>query len=237
MSIHDGHRRRLRERFLREGLDGFTDVQILELLLFYVIPRRDTNELAHALVKRFGSFGKVLDAPKDQLMKVEGIGDGAAVFLKLIREAGRCYLSDKSRNTRRLCSTADCGEYLKPYFANRKNEVIFMLTLDAKLKVLNCRQVGEGSVNYASVPVRRCVEMALEDGASTVILAHNHPSGLAIPSGDDIQATRRLAAALAAVEINLFDHIVVADDEDSPDGLDYVSMLQSGIKFNDFVIF
>lgn len=237
MSIHDGHRQRLKERFLREGLDGFTDVQMLELLLFYVIPRRDTNEIAHALVDRFGGFANVLDAPKDKLSQVDGIGDSAATFLKLIKEAGRCYLSDKSRKTQRLCSIADCGDYLKPFFANRKNEMVFMLSLDAKLKVLNCRQVGEGSVNYASVPVRRCVEMALEDGASTVILAHNHPSGLAIPSGDDIQATRRLAAALSAVEITLADHIVVADDEDSPDGLDYVSMVQSGIQFNDCVIF
>lgn len=117
-----------------------------------------------------------------------------------------------------------------PRFRGRKNEVIFLLTLDAKLKVLNCRQVGEGSVNYASIPIRRCVEMALEDGASSVVLAHNHPSGLAIPSGEDIQATRRLAAALSAVEITLADHIVVADD-------DYVSLVQSGYRFDDCVIY
>ena len=107
---------------------------------------------------------------------------------------------------------------------------MFLLSLDAKLKLLSCREVGEGSVNYASVPIRRCVEMALEDGATSVILAHNHPSGLAVPSNDDIATTRRLAMALSAVEIQLVDHIVVADD-------DYVSMVQSGIRFDDCLIY
>ena len=237
MSIHDGHRQRLKERFRDEGLDGFTDIQKLELLLFYVIPRRDTNPIAHALLDRFGTFSRVLDAPAEQLAEVEGVSRNVALFLKLIKDAGRCYHADRSRRTTRLESLNDCGKYLKRFFVNRKNEMVFMLSLDAKLKVLNCRQVGEGSINYASVPVRRCVEMALEDGASIVILAHNHPSGLAIPSTDDIQATRRLAAALSAVEITLADHIIVADDEDEDDGLTFVSMKQSNIRFDDYVFF
>lgn len=237
MAIHDGHRGRLKKRFQDEGLDGFTDVQKLELLLFYVIPRRDTNPIAHALIDRFGSFGKVLDAPSQKLAEVDGISENAAAFLKLIKDAGRCYQFDKSLQTRRLESIDDCGNYLKRFFVNRQNEMVFMLSLDAKLKVLSCRQVGEGSVNYASVPIRRVVEMALADGASIVILAHNHPSGLAIPSADDIQATRRLAAALSAVEITLADHIVVADDDDEEDGLTFVSMKQSNIRFDDYVIY
>lgn len=237
MSIHEGHRQRLKDQFLRNGLDSFTDVQMLELLLFYVIPRRDTNPIAHALIDRFGSFSNVLDAPRAKLVKDGKLSENAATFLKLIKEAGRCCESDKSKNKPILGSLSECGDYLKPFFINRKNEVVFLLSLDAKLKVLNCRQVGEGSVNYASVPVRRCVEMALEDGASTVVLAHNHPSGLAIPSGDDIQATRRLAAALSAVEIHLADHIVVAVDEFEPQRLDYVSMRASNIRFDDHVIY
>lgn len=235
MSIHEGHRKRLRERFLKEGLDNFTDVQMLELLLFYVIPRRDTNPIAHALIDRFGSFAKVLDAPPEKLAKVEGISAGAAAFLKLIKDAGRCYQADKSKKTARLESIDDCGAYLKPFFVNRKNEVVFMLSMDAKLKVLGCRQVGEGSINFANVPIRSIVEMALEDVASIVILAHNHPSGLAIPSTDDIQTTCRLAAALSTVDIKLCDHIIVADDEDEDDGLTYVSMRQSNIRFDDYI--
>ena len=230
MSIHDEHRRRLKDRYLSQGLDGFTEVQILELLLFYAIPRRDTNPMAHRLINRFGSLSRVLEAPPAKLAEVEGIGPAAATFLKLVKDVGRAYDISKAENEVIVRSVADCGEYLKPRFRDRKNEVIFLLTLDSKLKVLGCRQVGEGSVNYASIPIRRVVEMALEDGASTVILAHNHPSGLAIPSGDDIQATRRLAAALSAVEITLADHFVVADDE-------YVSMVQSGYRFDDCLIY
>ena len=230
MSIHDGHRQRLKQRYQQFGLDSFTEVQILELLLFHVIPRRDTNPIAHALLERFGTLAGVLDAPVAKLEEVGGISTNAAVFLKLVKDTGRCYDISKAKNEVIVRSIADCGAYLKPYFRDLHNEVIFLLSLDAKLKVLNCRQVGEGSVNYASIPIRRVVEMALEDGASTVILAHNHPSGLAIPSGDDIQATRRLAAALSAVEITLADHFVVADRE-------YVSMVQSGYRFDDCVIY
>ena len=229
MSIHDGHRQRLKERFLREGLDGFTDIQVLELLLFYVVPRKDTNPMAHALLDRFGTLARVLDAPVSRLTQVDGITENGAAFLKLVREIDRRYVLSQGRDII-LNTIDDCCNYLSRFFKGKKNETVFLLSLDAKLKVLSCREVGEGSVNYASVPIRRCVEMALEDGATSVILAHNHPSGIAVPSGDDIHTTRRLATALSAVEIQLVDHIVVAEDE-------YVSMVQSGIRFDDCVIY
>ena len=229
MSIHDGHRQRLKDRFLREGLDGFTDIQVLELLLFYAVPRRDTNPIAHALLERFGSLAKVLDAPVVKLTQVDGISENGATFLKLVREIERRYALSQGEEII-LNTIDDCCEYLSRFFRGKKNETVFLLSLDAKLKMLSCREVGEGSVNYASVPIRRCVEMALEDGATSVILAHNHPSGIAIPSNDDIQTTRRLAMALSTVEIQLADHIVVAEDE-------YVSMVQSGIRFDDCVIY
>ena len=229
MSIHDGHRQRLKDRFLREGLDGFTDVQVLELLLFYVIPRKDTNPIAHALLERFGSLARVLDASVVKLTEVDGISENGATFLKLVREIERRYALSQGEEII-LNTIDDCCEYLTHFFKGKRNETVFLLSLDAKLKLLSCREVGEGSVNYASVPIRRCVEMALEDGATSVILAHNHPSGLAVPSNDDIATTRRLAMALSAVEIQLVDHIVVADD-------DYVSMVQSGIRFDDCLIY
>ncbi len=230
MSIHDGHRQRLKERFLRDGLDGFTEIQMLELLLFYAIPVKDTNPLAHALLDRFGSLAKVLDAPLDKLMEVNGIKDHAATLIKLVKDMGRCYEVSKAKEETCLTTIEDCGDYLKPFFKGRKNETVFLLSLDAKMKVLDCREVGEGSVNSANVPIRRVVEMALEAGASSVILAHNHPSGIAVPSGEDIQTTRRMATALSAVEITLVDHIVVADD-------DYVSMVQSGYRFDDCLLY
>ena len=229
MSIHDGHRKRLKERFSKEGLDGFTEIQALELLLFYAIPRQDTNEIAHRLLDAFNTFAGVLDAPVERLMEVEGIGENAAVLIKFLQAMSRYYDLSKIRQEKILPTIDDCGRYLVPFFKNRKNETVFLLALDAKLKVLGCQEVGEGSVNYASVPVRRVVEMALEMGATSVVLAHNHPSGIAVPSGDGIQTTRRLATALSAVEIVLVDHIVVADD-------DYTSMALSGCRFDDCVI-
>lgn len=222
MSIHDGHRNRMKQRFLAEGLDRFDEVQALELLLFYCIPRQDTNELAHRLIDRFGSFANVLEAGYGELKKVPGVGEGAATFLPLLMETSRYYGVNKQKEQKILRSVEDCGTYLVPYFHGRKNETVFMLCMDAKCKVLCCKEVGEGSVNSAAVPIRRIVQMALSANATSVILAHNHPSGLALPSGEDVQTTQNLAAALDAVEIFLADHIIVSDD-------DYVSLAQSGL--------
>ena len=122
-----------------------------------------------------------------------------------------------------------CGAYLVPRFFGRKVETVFLLCLDAKCKVLCCREIGEGSVNAASISVRKVVEAALSSGATSVVLAHNHPSGVALPSADDVQTTRRVAAALSAVEVKLIDHIVVAEG-------DFISMVQSGYRFDEYLL-
>ena len=222
MSIHDGHRSRLRERFLEEGLEHFSSHQVLELLLFYCIPRRDTNEIACNLMKRFGSFSAVLEAPVSELKKVSGMGDGAATFLSMILEVERYYNTDHNKKPKFMCSAEDYGRYLMGKLNNKRNEEVYMMCLDAKQKMISCREVGEGCTNYASVPIRRIVETALADNAVTVILTHNHPSGLAIPSPEDIHTTHRLAAALSTVDIILADHIIVADG-------DYISLVESAI--------
>lgn len=222
MSIHQGHRQRMKERFRSDGLDQFNEIQALELLLFYCIPQQDTNPIAHALLDRFGSFAGVLDAAPTELMKVPGVKENSATFLSLLVQTGRYYQRNKLKNTTILTTIEQCGAYLIPYFHGRQNETVFLLCLDAKCKVLSCKEVGEGSVNSAAVPIRRIVQMALAANATSVVLAHNHPSGLAIPSGEDVQTTLNLAAALNAVEISLVDHIVVADE-------DFVSLAQSGM--------
>ena len=221
MSIHSGHRERMKQRFRETGFDGFNDINALELLLFYAVPRQDTNPIAHALLDHFGSLAKVFEAPVEELEKVPGIGHNTAVFLSLVMAAGRYYqVSAASRNVM-LHTVEACGEYLLPMFYGKRNETVYLLCLDAKCKVLTCKMIGEGSVNSAGVPIRRIVETALAANATSVVLAHNHPSGLAVPSDADILTTRRVAVALDAVEIGLLDHIVVADD-------DYVSMAQAG---------
>ena len=220
MSIHDGHRQRLKERFLREGLDNFDEVNVLELMLFYCIPRSDTNPLAHTLLDHFGSLAQVLDANVEELEKVPGVGHSVATYLHLMTEVGRYYQIKRSEPGEIMRSIEQCGKYMLPYFFGREHETVFMLCLDAKCKVICCKKVGEGSVNSANIPVRRVVEMALGVNATTVVLAHNHPSGLAIPSADDVQTTLSIAKALETVEIILADHIVVSKD-------DFVSIVQS----------
>lgn len=221
MSIHEGHRQRLKDRFLKEGLDNFEELYVLELLLYYCIPRVDTNPIAHNLLSHFGSLTAVFSATPEELRKVPGIGENAATFLTLIPQVGRYYQIKRAETGAVLQTISQCGKYLVPYFYGRENETVFLLCLDAKCKVLACKFVGEGSVNSANIPIRRVVEIALNSNATTVVLAHNHPSGLALPSHDDIETTLRLARAMDAVEITLADHIVVADS-------DFVSMVQSG---------
>ena len=226
MSIHAGHRQRLKERFLKESLDNFEEHQVLELLLFYGIPQRDTNEIAHELIRKFGSLSKVLEATPEELAEVKYVGDNVTTLFRLITEVARYYQVNCAMREQILTSIDACGKYLVPFFHGRQNETVFLLCLDAKCKVLCCEKVGEGSVNSAGVPVRKIVEMALKANATSVILAHNHPSGLAIPSGEDIQTTRRVALALDAVEIGLVDHIIVADN-------DWVSLVQSELYRQD----
>ena len=214
---------------METGLDSFTDVQALELLLFYAIPQKDTNPIAHALLNRFGSLSQVLDADAEELEKVPGISDHAATLLRLVTQLGRFYQVDTAQRTEALTSIDACGAYLVPHFFGRKVETVFLLCLDAKCKVLCCREIGEGSVNAASISVRKVVEVALSANATSVVLAHNHPSGVALPSADDVQTTRRIAAALSAVEVRLIDHIVVAEG-------DFISMVQSGYCFDEFLL-
>ena len=221
MGMHDGHRQRMKERFLKEGLDNFDEIQVLEFLLFYCIPQGDTNPLAHRLLDQFGSLAQVLEAPISELRKVDGIGPHTATMMHLITSLSRYYMVNHYAHNNILDTTESCGQYLIPYFFGRRNETVFLLCLDAKCKMLCCKEIGEGSVNSAGVPVRRIVETALNANATTVVLAHNHPSGVALPSSEDVQTTHRVAAALDTVDIILADHIIVADD-------DFVSLLQSG---------
>lgn len=222
MSIHEGHRQRLRDRFRREGLDHFDERHVLELLLFFCNARKDTAPAAQALLDRFGSVSQVLEAPAEELEKVDGIGQQASTLITLVNAIGRYYLINRTMNQDILTTTGECGRFLSSFFHGRRNETVYLLCLDAKCKVLGCREVGEGSVNSANVPIRRVVEMALAMNATTVVIAHNHPSGLAVPSHEDVLTTRRLAAALSTVDIELADHIVVADG-------DFVSMAESGM--------
>lgn len=221
MGLHEGHRQRLLRRFIEEGLDKFEPHNKLELLLFYAIPRRDTNEIAHRLLDTFGSFSAVLDAPIEELEKVPGIGTSAAAYLKLLGQTAQAYYTDQQKD---ICldTTKKAGEYLLPRFIGRTQEAVCLVCLDQKCRVLNASMIHEGSVHAAEVNVRKIISTALKFNATGVILAHNHPGGIALPSPEDLATTRRIEQALEVVGIHLMDHIIIAER-------DFVSLADSGV--------
>ena len=209
----EGHRKRLKERFMQSGLDDFNEYNALELLLFYTIPQKDTNPIAHRLIDRFGSFTDVLDADYDELMSVDGVSEHTATFLKLIPQSARYYESRKIAQKRVFTTKQDIGDYLVGKYVGVTKETVYMLLLDNKKRLISCERVYEGSVNSSGVSVRRMAETALKKRAAAVVIAHNHPDGLAIPSADDLILTKSLEAALQTLEIHFLDHYIIADNK------------------------
>ena len=223
MSNFQGHRERLRKRFLKTGLDGLADYEILELLLFYALPRIDTKPIAKELIDRFGTFDAVFDASIEDLKSIDGIGESAAVLIKLIVPLSREYMIARNRTSDILNSTEKAGKYLLHRFHAEHDEVVYVLCLDSKFKLLSSKPMFRGSVNSANINVRKIVEYALAQHAVSVIIAHNHISGVAQPSREDHEATRRVAEALKTVDITLADHIIIAGDT-------YISMADNGFS-------
>lgn len=222
MGMHDGHRERMKKRFLEHGLDSFSDFEALEILLFYAVPRRNTNEMAHALMERFGSYRGVLEADFDELCTVHGIGENAATLIQLVKETDIRYRKSLRSSGKRLNTTEAAGEYIMPLFAYQKRETAYMLLLENSGKLICCLELAKGVVNRVDVSARDIIESAIKANAAKVILAHNHLSGTALPSEYDIASTISIYNALKTVEIELVDHIIVCDD-------DFVSLRDSGV--------
>lgn len=220
-NIHEGHRKRMKERFMKSGLDDFAPHNVLELLLFYSIPRGDTNPIAHRLIDAFGSLSGVFDATPEELMKVSGVGESTAILISMIPQMARKYLEDKADAVNVVGGCGDIGAYLLPKFVGRTNEALMMVSIDNKNKVISCSVVAEGTVDSAKVSRRKVMEEAMKVKATRVILAHNHPRGVAVPSAEDVAMTREIGRLFAQVGIELVDHIIIAED-------DYVSMAASG---------
>lgn len=211
--IHDGHRERVRERFLSEGLDGFQDHNILEMLLFFGIPRRDTNEIAHNLINAFGSLSAVFETPYEDLCKVKGMTQISAMLIIMIPQLCRKYLDDKYKVGTVLDSPDKIGQFFLNKYVGRRDEMVSIICMDNKGKMTYWGIVSEGTVNMAEISVRKIVQIALRQNSSHIAIAHNHPNGVAIPSAQDIKTTAKIKSALSAVGVNLVDHIIVADDD------------------------
>lgn len=221
--VHQGHRDRLRQEFIRLGAESFSEVRALELLLFYAVARQDTNPLAHALLDRFGSLSGVFSATVAELCQVDGIGEKTAVLIRLVPEL---YRKGEMERTRRevhvIDSTTSAGKMAICCFAGESRERFLLFCLDAGKNLKKQEEIGRGVVNSVNVDIRRVAELALNNGSSACIVAHNHPDGDVRPSEEDRLVTKKLKEALQVLGIPLLDHIIVS-------GKQYFSFLDAGM--------
>jgi len=208
-NLHEGHRQRLKNRFLEDGLDNFQPHNILEMLLFYSIPRKDTNDIAHELIEKFGSLSGVFDADIEELVKVDYITENSATLIKMIPAMSRAYLMDKSRHIKQLSNVEIIKEYLLGLFHGEKNEIVYVLFLNNSFDLISHYKLHEGSVNSTSVDVRKIMEYVVKTNAAMIIVAHNHPNGTAFPSMEDIETTGRLMTLLNPFNVTVLEHFVV----------------------------
>lgn len=219
--LHKGHRERVRQRFIKEGLDGFEEHQTLELLLFYSVPVKDTNELAHKLLERFGSLAGVFDATVAELCCVDGVGESTAVLLSMMSGLFRKYSNRKSFKKNSIRSVDEAGEYAVNLMRDKAYETFYLVGLDINSKITHAVKISEGTLDEAPAYTRKIVEAALSCKASSAFLVHNHPGGNLFPSEADVNITRKARFALLTVDIVLQDHIIVADN-------DFTSMFRAG---------
>ncbi|MBO5041270.1 MAG: RadC family protein [Clostridia bacterium] len=222
---HKFHRSRLRARFMKEGLRSFEDHNILELLLFYAIPQKDTNDLAHALLDKFGSLAAVFDAEIGDLCKVNGIGENAATLIKLIPQLSRAYLMDKDTRYPDFTDLHKLGNYLVNYFIGEKNEKLIAVLLNNKSEMIDIILVSEGTVNRTEGSVRKIAEAAFSKNASSFVLAHNHPDGNCTPSAADVSFTSNYRKIFDELGLSLVEHIVVG-------GVSYVGIMTGQKSFD-----
>jgi len=220
--IHAGRRARMRERYIKEnGLDSFAEHEALELLLYYCIQQKDTNELAHRMLKEYGSLASLLDAHPLDIIKRCKVSEGTSVLVSMAPRLAKLYYQSKWEKNIRLTSPRLAGQYLVDMLGGRNTEAFYILCLDAQRRLNSTAMVSEGTVEEAPVYIRNIVQAALLHDAVSVVLSHNHPGGSVSASGADIEATRQIARAFELLDINVLDHIIVA-------GPKYFSFAENG---------
>lgn len=215
---HNFHRKHVRERFYEVGFKGMADHNVLEMLLFFGIPRRDTNQLAHDLIDRFGSFAGVFEANINDLVKVKGMTENAACLIKMMVPVYARYVENINKWMPTPTDPKAIAEILRPlYHEGSCRERVFMLCYDNMDHQILCRMLNEGDINSSAFDIREFVRVILESNCSSVIISHNHPHSISLPSKDDIRVTRAIIEVLKPLKVRLLDHIIVSDN-------DYTSM-------------
>lgn len=222
-NIHAGHRERMKKQAMESGISDFSPHQMLELLLFYTIPQKDTNELAHHLINTFGSLSGVFDAPYEALLEIKGIKEHTASLIKLIPQILREYQIDKFDESRSMKNISDFGDFFTSLFIGITYEATFAVAVDYQMRIRGTKMIAKGDISTTSVPIKSLLDLALKNNSDLLIIAHNHPGGKPDPSVKDITSTQNIAKALKGVGIHLLDHFIVS-------GSQYVSMQSSGLE-------
>lgn len=234
--VHDGHRNRMRNRIRKSGLSSLAEHEILEYLLFAFVPRKDTNEIAHALIGEFGSLSRVLSADEESLRKVPGMTDNASLFLASLPDVFRVYVNGVDGEAERvdMSSRAKARTYLGTILYGLKSEQVCVAGLDAHDKLIKCATLSTGSGNAVALDVRAVMDFALKTGACSIILAHNHPSGNVNPSQADYELTRELFFTLSGVGISVRDHFIFCGSSyysfDENGLIEKIKNIQNGLK-------
>jgi len=216
-----GHRKRLRDRYIETGFDGFAPHEVLELVLQAAIPRQDTKKIAYELIDTFGNINNVFNASVEELAACKGIGEGSAVWLHLIMDTVRYCDKQKIKNTKTLRSSSEFGEYVISLLSHLQEETFYAIALDASCNIVRCENMGSGNSSEVLVNLRQLATLAIKHNASAVVLAHNHPSGILEASFEDIEFTQKVKSVLSTLGIMLLDHIIVWDGE-------YISLASKG---------
>ncbi len=219
-SVHEGHRNRVRDKFRKSGFAAMNPHEILEMLLFYSVPRKDTNEIAHELINHFGSLSGVLEASEDELVKIKGISENSAILIRMMLPLFNEYSKDTSRQ-KKLNTPEECGKYFVSRFKSFDKETVMVACFDSANRVICVEEICEGDATTVQINIRKIIELIMKyPKVTSIIIAHNHPNGIALPSREDLNTTQELKRTLGAMGVNLIDHIIVIDD-------DYISMAVS----------
>ena len=220
-NLHNKHRERMRKQFLAEGFsENSSEHKLLEMLLFFSIPRKDTNDIAHLLINRFGSLSGVLEAPAEELVKIDGVGENTAMLLKLMVPVTKKYIASKTQKVNIFENMDSICDFLVEKYIGTDVETFAVTSFNSKGAVVGFDILAKGDCVTVNVSVRQVIEAVLRNNAVCAVISHNHPGGMATPSRVDIETTQKIANTLKSINVRLIDHIILCDD-------DYVSLAQS----------
>ncbi|MBO5772711.1 MAG: RadC family protein [Clostridia bacterium] len=211
-NVHKGHRERMRQRYLEQGLKGFSDHEVLEMLLFQFLPYKNTNEIAHELINEFGSLASVLDADRDSLVKIKGISQTTATNIALFKDVYLRYNASKT-DKESIKSVTDAIKYARNVLAQYPYEQFCAIFLSSDNKILAKREYCDKDVQKVLVTPKQIAQTALNTQATAVIVIHTHPNGVAKPSEADVSFTSKLVQTLQALEVNLLEHLILNNDQ------------------------